>query len=84
MKCRIGGGLLLLRRAVGGAAGRSAEEGLRGEPYDSIVTKHGPADRHRSSYVRANLPSHWSWQLRCLRRGSSFEPWMPKLKPLTC
>ena len=39
-----------LRRGVGGA-GRSE----RGEPDDSIVNKHEPADRPRSSYMRAVL-----------------------------
>ena len=39
-----------LRRGVGGA-GRSE----RGEPDDSILNKHGPADRPRSSYMRAVL-----------------------------
>ncbi|KIJ90470.1 hypothetical protein K443DRAFT_544287 [Laccaria amethystina LaAM-08-1] len=77
MKCRIGGGLLLLRRTVGGAAVRSAEVGLREENWMT----HGPADRRRSLYVWANRPSDRSWRLR---RGSSFEPRMPKLQRLTC
>ncbi|KIK03107.1 hypothetical protein K443DRAFT_655168 [Laccaria amethystina LaAM-08-1] len=80
MKCRIGGGLLSLRRTVGGAAVRNAEEGLR----EKNRMTDGPADRRRSLYVWANRPSYRSWQLRCLRRGSSFEPWMPKLQRLTC
>ncbi|KIJ93485.1 hypothetical protein K443DRAFT_111993 [Laccaria amethystina LaAM-08-1] len=80
MKGRSGGGLLSLRRAVGGAAVRSAEEGLREE---NRMTD-GPADRRRSLYVWANRPSDRSWQLSCLRWGSSFEPWMPKLQQLTC
>ncbi|KIJ93676.1 hypothetical protein K443DRAFT_111705, partial [Laccaria amethystina LaAM-08-1] len=67
-------------RTVGGDAVRNAEEGLREE---NRMTD-GLADRRRSLYVRANHPSHRSRQLRCLRRGSSFEPWMPKLQRLTC
>ncbi|KIJ93186.1 hypothetical protein K443DRAFT_39274, partial [Laccaria amethystina LaAM-08-1] len=66
-------------RTVGGDAVRSAE-GLREE---NRMTD-GPADRRWSLYVRANRPSYRSWQLRCLRRGSSFEPRMPKLQWLTC
>ncbi|EDR12630.1 uncharacterized protein LACBIDRAFT_323226 [Laccaria bicolor S238N-H82] len=76
--------IVVVKRPVGGAAVRSAEKALRGDPDDSIVTEHGSDNRRRSSYAQANRPSHWSWRLRCLGQGSSSKSWMPKLQPLTC